>query len=94
MRDAAFTAEPFTVHTRWIETEWAGGVPPFTRHAAAPAAPAERETVVVEVGGKRLEVSLPNNLLLRYGSAAAARPGASLGRRARSRPRRAAARPR
>ena len=60
VRDPAFTAEPFSVHTRWIETEWAGGVPPF---AAAPAAAdddaAERETVVVEVGGKRLEVSLP-----------------------------------
>lgn len=58
VRDPAFTAEPFTVHTRWIETEWAGGVTPYPTAAPAPAAP-ERETVVVEVGGKRLEVSLP-----------------------------------
>jgi acetyl-CoA/propionyl-CoA carboxylase biotin carboxyl carrier protein len=56
VRDPAFV--DFTVHTRWIETEWAGGVPAFT-DAAAVAPAAERETVVVEVGGKRLEVSLP-----------------------------------
>ena len=29
VRDEAYTAEPFAVHTRWIETEWAGGVEPF-----------------------------------------------------------------
>src|SRR5919205_13357 len=27
--DEAFTAEPFTVHTRWIETEWDNQVPPY-----------------------------------------------------------------
>ena len=75
VRDTAFTAAPFTVHTRWIETEWAGGVAPFTAPAAA-AAPAARETVVVEVGGKRLEVSLPKNLFSGTGSAPAARPSA------------------
>ncbi|MGN9912002.1 acetyl/propionyl/methylcrotonyl-CoA carboxylase subunit alpha [Phytohabitans sp. LJ34] len=58
VRDAAFTAEPFTVHTRWIETEWQNTVPPFAGGAAASEA-AERETIVVEVGGKRLEVTLP-----------------------------------
>ena len=59
VRDAAFTTEPFTVHTRWIETEWENTVPPFTG-AAAPGATEERETIVVEVGGKRLEVNLPS----------------------------------
>jgi acetyl-CoA/propionyl-CoA carboxylase, biotin carboxylase, biotin carboxyl carrier protein len=58
VRDPAFTAEPFTVHTRWIETEWSGFVPPFTSPASADAAE-ERETIVVEVGGKRIEVSVP-----------------------------------
>jgi acetyl-CoA/propionyl-CoA carboxylase biotin carboxyl carrier protein len=58
LRDEAFTAEPFTVHTRWIETGWDNTVPPFSGGAAAEATE-ERETVVVEVGGKRLEVSLP-----------------------------------
>jgi acetyl-CoA/propionyl-CoA carboxylase, biotin carboxylase, biotin carboxyl carrier protein len=62
VRDPAFVSEPFTVHTRWIETEWAGEVPPFEGAAAPGAAPVERETVVVEVGGKRLEVSLPAGL--------------------------------
>ena len=60
VRDPAF-AEDFQVHTRWIETEWSGGVEPFTG-AAVPAAADPRETVVVEVGGKRLEVSLPQDL--------------------------------
>ncbi|GAA2434660.1 acetyl/propionyl/methylcrotonyl-CoA carboxylase subunit alpha [Streptomyces glaucus] len=83
--DPAFAPElhgsdgPFTVHTRWIETEFTNDIPPFT----APAGPADtdeeasRETVVVEVGGKRLEVSLPASLgmsLARTGLAAGARP--------------------
>jgi acetyl-CoA/propionyl-CoA carboxylase biotin carboxyl carrier protein len=58
VRDPAFTAEPFTVHTRWIETEFDNTVPPYAGPAAAET-PAARETVVVEVGGKRLEVTLP-----------------------------------
>ncbi|HET6531922.1 MAG TPA: biotin carboxylase N-terminal domain-containing protein [Actinoplanes sp.] len=58
VRDPAFTDE-FSVHTRWIETEWAGGVDPFQAAAASGDEADERETVVVEVGGKRLEVSLP-----------------------------------
>ena len=59
VRDPAFTDEPFRVHTRWIETEWADDAsPPFAGAAAGRTAPAEeRTTVVVEVGGKRLEVS-------------------------------------
>ncbi|WP_328462375.1 biotin/lipoyl-binding protein [Actinoplanes sp. NBC_00393] len=62
VRDEAFTGEPFTVHTRWIETEWAGGVPPFAAPAAPEGEPTERETVVVEVGGRRIEVRLPKTL--------------------------------
>jgi acetyl-CoA/propionyl-CoA carboxylase biotin carboxyl carrier protein len=62
LRDPAFTDEPFRVHTRWIETEWANEVPPFTAAAPADAGDAGRETIVVEVGGKRLEVSLPAGL--------------------------------
>jgi acetyl-CoA/propionyl-CoA carboxylase biotin carboxyl carrier protein len=60
--DPAFSDEPFRVHTRWIETEWDGsGVEPYT---AAPTDSPEsaRETVVVEVGGRRLEVVLPGGL--------------------------------
>ncbi|MFJ7127872.1 acetyl/propionyl/methylcrotonyl-CoA carboxylase subunit alpha [Streptomyces sp. NPDC098101] len=76
--DPAFTADPFRVHTRWIETEFVNEIKPF-----APAGPdadedeAGRETIVVEVGGKRLEVSLPSSLgmsLARTGLAAGAKP--------------------
>jgi acetyl-CoA/propionyl-CoA carboxylase, biotin carboxylase, biotin carboxyl carrier protein len=80
--DPAFAPElhggtgPFTVHTRWIETEFRNTITP---HVSAPA-PAggqdERQTVVVEVGGKRIEVTIPGSLAVAPGgSAAAGRPG-------------------
>jgi acetyl-CoA/propionyl-CoA carboxylase biotin carboxyl carrier protein len=59
VRDPAFIAEPFTVFTQWIETEFVNDIPPFSGGAQAEDEAGERETVVVEVGGKRLEVSLP-----------------------------------
>ncbi|WP_344873037.1 acetyl/propionyl/methylcrotonyl-CoA carboxylase subunit alpha [Nonomuraea antimicrobica] len=61
VRDPAFTAEPFTVHTRWIETEFAGDLAPYAGPVAA-AEPAERERITVEVAGRRLEVVLPAGL--------------------------------
>ncbi|KUH39230.1 MULTISPECIES: acetyl/propionyl/methylcrotonyl-CoA carboxylase subunit alpha [Streptomyces] len=80
--DPAFAPEegPFTVHTRWIETQFVNEIPPFTAPADTEAEDEEttgRETVVVEVGGKRLEVSLPSSLgmsLARTGLAAGAKP--------------------
>ena len=74
VRDPAFI--DFTVHTRWIETEWEGGVPAFTPTATPAAEPQQRETVVVEVAGKRLEVRLPANLLSSTGTAPQPRPHA------------------
>jgi acetyl-CoA/propionyl-CoA carboxylase biotin carboxyl carrier protein len=62
VRDEAFTTEPFTVHTRWIETEWDNQVPPYDAAPAEAEEEAPRQTVVVEVGGRRLEVSLPAGL--------------------------------
>jgi acetyl-CoA/propionyl-CoA carboxylase biotin carboxyl carrier protein len=59
VRDPAFTADPFTIFTRWIETEFVNDIPAFTGAAEAAEDAAPRETIVVEVGGKRLEVSLP-----------------------------------
>jgi acetyl-CoA/propionyl-CoA carboxylase biotin carboxyl carrier protein len=61
---AATTEDGFTVHTRWIETEWDNTVPPFTGAAETDDESAPRQTVVVEVGGRRLEVSLPGDLAL------------------------------
>jgi acetyl-CoA/propionyl-CoA carboxylase biotin carboxyl carrier protein len=62
VRDAAFTSEPFTVHNRWIETEFDNDIPPFGGAAEAGEETGPREKVVVEVGGKRLEVTLPAGL--------------------------------
>ena len=59
VRDEAFTAEPFTIFTRWIETEFDNQIEPFGGGAEAEDDSGPRETIVVEVGGKRLEVSLP-----------------------------------
>jgi acetyl-CoA/propionyl-CoA carboxylase biotin carboxyl carrier protein len=70
VRDPAFTDEPFRVHTRWIETEWTNDIPPFTAAAPVEDAHGPRETVVVEVGGKRLEVSLPSGFGVGTGNAA------------------------
>ncbi|MFI8255443.1 acetyl/propionyl/methylcrotonyl-CoA carboxylase subunit alpha [Streptomyces filamentosus] len=76
--DPAFTADPFRVHTRWIETEFVNEIKPFAPAGAeAEDDEAGRETIVVEVGGKRLEVSLPSSLgmsLARTGLAAGAKP--------------------
>ncbi len=68
----AAAGEPFTVHTRWIETEFDNTVQPYAGAAGDVAEPAGRERVVVEVGGRRLEVVLPAGL-----GAAKAGPGRS-----------------
>ena len=61
--DPAFTAEPFSVHTGWIETGFAGDLPPYAGEVAAADGDAEaRERITVEVGGKRLEVVIPAGL--------------------------------
>ncbi|MGH3979879.1 MAG: biotin/lipoyl-containing protein, partial [Pseudonocardiaceae bacterium] len=76
LEDPAFAAvdgEGFTVHTRWIETEFSADLEPFGGGAEVAEA-AERRTVVVEVGGRRLEVSLPGDLALGGGAGAVAKP--------------------
>jgi acetyl-CoA/propionyl-CoA carboxylase, biotin carboxylase, biotin carboxyl carrier protein len=82
--DPAFTAEPFTVHTRWIETEFAGELP--AQDTAGPAGedgqPAARERITVEVGGKRLEVTVPAGLAAGRADAGQAGGGQAGGGRA------------
>ncbi|ROO90107.1 biotin carboxyl carrier protein /biotin carboxylase [Actinocorallia herbida] len=58
----AYTDAPFTVHTRWIETEYDNTIAPYAGDQAVGEEPEERQKVVVEVGGKRLEVVLPAGL--------------------------------
>ena len=60
--------QPFTIHTRWIETEFDNTIEPYSGGSADAPEAQERQTVVVEVGGKRLEVSLPGGLSLGGGS--------------------------
>ena len=63
VRDPAFTDEPFRVHTRWIETEFTADIPPYEADSGGqPDAVQPRERVTVEVGGKRIEVTLPAGL--------------------------------
>jgi acetyl-CoA/propionyl-CoA carboxylase, biotin carboxylase, biotin carboxyl carrier protein len=73
VNDPAFIGDhntnKFGIYTRWIETEFVNDIPAWSGVAEPGAEPAERNNVVVEVDGKRIEVSLPNRLL---GSGAAA----------------------
>ena len=70
---------PFTVHTRWIETEFTNNLPAWTPDGPADAdgTAEDRQRVVVEVGGKRLEVVLPASLGTPGTTAAAGKPGKS-----------------
>ncbi|WP_417568491.1 acetyl/propionyl/methylcrotonyl-CoA carboxylase subunit alpha [Mumia xiangluensis] len=61
----------FDVYTSWIETEFDNDITPYAGGAAAGDDLAERETVTVEVGGKRLEVVLPGGLGAVAGASAA-----------------------
>jgi acetyl-CoA/propionyl-CoA carboxylase biotin carboxyl carrier protein len=64
--DPAFTAADghFAVHTRWIETEFVNTIEPFAAPADAADAPAPRQTVVAEVNGRRVTVTLPGDLAI------------------------------
>lgn len=66
--DEAFVASnnEFLVHTRWIETDFENDIPAYD--AVDASTPGEkRDTVVLEVNGKRIEVGIPAN----FGSATA-----------------------
>jgi acetyl-CoA/propionyl-CoA carboxylase biotin carboxyl carrier protein len=70
---------PFTVHTRWIETEFHNDLPPWSSdstEAAEERHPARR-TVTVEVDGKRLEVTPAAILATSPSQPDAARPARS-----------------
>ncbi|MCW2795933.1 biotin/lipoyl-containing protein, partial [Nocardioides sp.] len=52
----------FSIYTSWIETEFDNQIEPYTGDNVEAEEVGERQTVVVEVGGKRLEVVLPAGL--------------------------------
>ncbi|MFC9765626.1 acetyl/propionyl/methylcrotonyl-CoA carboxylase subunit alpha [Rhodococcus jostii] len=75
--DPAFIGDgtSFDVYTKWIETEWDNQVEPFTGNQPIDEDDTlPRQNVVVEVGGRRVEVSLPGQFTLGTGGGAA--PGA------------------
>ena len=77
VNDPAFTAEggKFGVYTRWIETEWDNNIEPWSGQAEDLPEAEPRHDIVVEVAGKRLEVSVPKRLLVgEIGSAAGHAP--------------------
>jgi acetyl-CoA/propionyl-CoA carboxylase biotin carboxyl carrier protein len=56
-------ANKFGIYTRWIETEWNNDIAAWGGTHDEPSTAAERTNVSVEVGGKRIEVSLPARLV-------------------------------
>ena len=67
----------FDVYTTWIETDYDNQLEPYVAAGSDADEPAARERVVVEVGGKRIEVVLPGSL----GVTAAASGGAKKAKR-------------
>ncbi|MGL5912423.1 MAG: acetyl-CoA carboxylase biotin carboxylase subunit, partial [Phycicoccus sp.] len=82
-------SRPFSVHTRWIETEFENDIPPYSGPAGDRPDDPPREQLVVEVDGKRLEVSLPGGLS--FGAGRTASPPRKAPRRSSSGRREAAA---
>ena len=85
--DPAFIGDgtAFGVYTSWIETEFVNDVPPYSGDSAEPDEAEERQSVTVEVGGKRLEVVLPAGFGLSAGmpvGGAAKKPKRAAGRKA------------
>ena len=70
VNDPAFIGKDnkFSIYTRWIETEWNNDIEPWSGSATDSAPSPERNSVVVEVDGKRIEVSLPKRLFASGGS--------------------------
>ncbi|TFC56565.1 biotin carboxylase N-terminal domain-containing protein [Cryobacterium sp. TMB1-7] len=66
VRDPAFApadGAPFSIYTRWIETEFENTIAPWSGTVEDRPRSDARHSVVVEVDGRRIEVSLPSKLL-------------------------------
>jgi acetyl-CoA/propionyl-CoA carboxylase, biotin carboxylase, biotin carboxyl carrier protein len=81
--DPAFAGDHFGVHTRWIETEFAGALAP--QDTLAPAPEPARERLTVEVGGKRLEVVVPAAIGVSAAAGSSRSPERSAGSRSSAR---------
>ena len=65
VRDPAFTAPDgrFGVYTLWIENEFHNDIHPWEGEVAPVVQDPKRQTVVVEVDGRRIEVVMPSTLI-------------------------------
>ncbi|MBB6628940.1 ATP-grasp domain-containing protein [Nocardioides sp. KIGAM211] len=74
----------FDVYTQWIETDFDNQIEPYAGDSAEAEEPGERQKVVVEVGGRRLEVVLPAGLggLASGPAAGAKKPKRAAGKKA------------
>lgn len=71
---------PFSVHTRWIETEFNNTIPAFVGAPGDLAEPDKRSPITVEVDGRRIEVILPSDMAI--GSAGGAKkPARKIGKK-------------
>ena len=76
VRNPAFAPEdgaPFSIFTRWIETEYDNRIEPWSGELEDAAVRPERTTVVVEVDGRRVAVALPKRLVSTGGGHGAGR---------------------
>ena len=71
---------PFSVHTRWIETEFNNTIPAFVGAAGNLAEPAQRTPITVEVDGRRIEVILPSDMAISSGGGAK-KPARKIGKK-------------
>jgi acetyl-CoA/propionyl-CoA carboxylase biotin carboxyl carrier protein len=51
----------FKVHTRWIETEFNNEIPPYSGDSSNIGDNPDRDSIVFEIDGKRVEVTMPAN---------------------------------
>ena len=71
---------PFSVHTRWIETEFNNTIPAFVGAPGDLAETDKRSPITVEVDGRRIEVILPSDMAI--GSAGGAKkPARKIGKK-------------
>ena len=80
----ADAATPFSVHTRWIETEFNNTIPAYSGDAADVADAESRTPITLEVNGRRVEVVLPGDFSVGNGGgvSAAKKPGRKVGKKA------------
>jgi acetyl-CoA/propionyl-CoA carboxylase, biotin carboxylase, biotin carboxyl carrier protein len=78
VRDEAFAPidpeTPFSIHTRWIESEFVNEIPAYIGAASDEPSAVPTETLTLEVNGRRVEVVIPTTLSTSAPDVVAAKP--------------------